>query len=177
MREITSTTTNSRAGRGGWTHEAPSATIDWYTPDYIFQALAVTFDLDPCSPGSSRSNVPAGAVYTLADDGLSSPWRGLCWVNPPYDDTRTWLQRLADHGEGIALVFARTDTKWFHEAAKSADLVCFTSGRIKFIDGRTMQPGGSPGAGSVFLAWGATAAAALGASGLGLCFHLDSISG
>lgn len=50
MREITSTTTNSRAGRGGWTHEAPSATIDWYTPDYIFQALAVTFDLDPCSP-------------------------------------------------------------------------------------------------------------------------------
>lgn len=169
----TQTLTPGAGAARGWTHEAPSAVIDWYTPEYVFEALDTVFDLDPCSPGTTKSNVPARAVLTLEDDGLTSAWNGMCWVNPPYDDTRTWLRRLATHGNGIALVFARTDTKWFHEAAASADLVCFTSGRIRFIDGRTMKRGGSPGAGSVFLAWGEAAADALRRSGLGLCFTFE----
>lgn len=27
---------------------------DWYTPPSIFEALGLTFDLDPCSPGEGH---------------------------------------------------------------------------------------------------------------------------
>ncbi|WIB65620.1 DNA N-6-adenine-methyltransferase [Curtobacterium sp. MCBD17_040] len=128
--------TNTKAA--GFTHESPkSQSISWYTPPEIFDALDLIYDLDPCSPGLDASFVPAISCYTEADDGLTSPWHGLCWVNPPYDNTRAWLQKLADHGDGIALVFARTDTTWFHEAAARADVVCFISGRIRFYKGST----------------------------------------
>ncbi|WP_181436237.1 DNA N-6-adenine-methyltransferase [Curtobacterium sp. MCBD17_008] len=168
-------TAPSRRGRG-FTHESGphNPNIEWYTPAAVFNALGVEFDLDPCSPGSALSNVPAVSCFTIDDDGLTSPWHGMCWVNPPYDDTDTWLEKPAAHGDGIALVFARTDTKWAHKAMASADVVCFTAGRIKFINGRTGRPQGSPGAGSMFLAWGERAARALRQADLGLCFSVLS---
>jgi hypothetical protein len=46
---------------------------DWYTPPEIFEALGLTFDLDPCSPGPGHW-VPARDIYTKADDGLKQPW-------------------------------------------------------------------------------------------------------
>jgi phage N-6-adenine-methyltransferase len=155
----------------GFTHESPkSKSISWYTPPEIFDALNLIYDLDPCSPGLDKSFVPAIACYTEADDGLTSPWHGLTWVNPPYDNTRAWLRKLADHGNGVALVFARTDTAWFHEAAATADVVCFISGRIRFYRGDMVTRGGSPGAGSMLLSYGAEAAEAVRQSGLGMCF-------
>jgi hypothetical protein len=42
---------------------------DWYTPPEIFDALGLTFDLDPCSPGPSHW-VPARQVFTKQEDGL-----------------------------------------------------------------------------------------------------------
>jgi hypothetical protein len=32
---------------------------EWYTPAWVFRALGVEFDLDPCSPGAPPSSVPA----------------------------------------------------------------------------------------------------------------------
>jgi hypothetical protein len=49
---------------------------DWYTPPEIFDALGLTFDLDPCSPGPTHW-VPARQVFTKQDDGLAQPWSGL----------------------------------------------------------------------------------------------------
>jgi hypothetical protein len=56
---------------------------DWFTPPEIFEALDLTFDLDPCSPGPSHW-VPARKIYTVEDDGLAQPWEGLTFVNPPF---------------------------------------------------------------------------------------------
>src|SRR4051794_34900635 len=55
----------------------------WYTPRTIFDALGLTFDLDPCSPGPGHW-VPARRIYTQADDGLHQPWDGLVFMNPPF---------------------------------------------------------------------------------------------
>ena len=161
-------------------------TVEWYTPAFIFEALGLTFDLDPCA-AESGDHVPALARYTARDDGLSKPWYGRVWMNPPYGPyTPRWLSKLADHGDGLALVFARTDTRWFHAAAASADVLCFTR-RLAFVPGREAleQPGifpgaaplsrayGTAGAGSVLLAYGETCAAALQQSGLGPCFRRE----
>lgn len=60
----------------GLTHEsARNATVEWYTPPAIFEALGMGFDLDPCHPEGDRPPwLPAAKVYTKQDDGLAQPW-------------------------------------------------------------------------------------------------------
>lgn len=72
--------------------------------------------------------------YTIRNDGLSLPWSGFVWVNPPFGpDAETWLERLAAHGNGIGLVPARTETRWFIKTVWAvADAVLFLHGRPHF---------------------------------------------
>lgn len=121
---------------GGFTHESTyNESKEWYTPRFIFDALNVEFDLDPCSPGKDVvSWIPAKRHLTPADNGLLVSWEGQVWMNPPYGvDTPLWFRRLAEYGNGIALVFARTDTLWFHKYAPKADVICFLNGRVNFV--------------------------------------------
>jgi len=105
----------------------------WLTPPYILEALG-KFDLDPCA-STDRPWDTAKHHYTKEDDGLKHDWAGRIFLNPPYGkELKIWLERLAKHGNGIALVPARTDTKWFHSLVwQSADGVFFKKGRIKFF--------------------------------------------
>lgn len=156
----------------GFAHESTyNESVEWYTPPEIFEAMDFTFAMDPCSPGEGKSFVPARRHLTVEDDGLATPWEGTVWMNPPYGKhTTTWMQKLSEHNNGIALVFARTDVKWFNDyVAGKASLVCFVSGRIKFFQGDTDKRGGTPGAGSMLIAYGELAAFVLWQSGLGPC--------
>jgi len=162
----------------GFTHESTyNESKEWYTPRYIFQKLGVDFDLDPCSPGQDIVPwIPAQIHYTYLDNGLTEKWFGNCFVNPPYgSDTPKWMERLARHGNGIALVFSRCDTRWFHDYAPFADAICFIKGRVQFVpadkadfyaDGQ-YRPTGGCGAGSMLMAFGEDNARALHNSGLG----------
>lgn len=146
----------------GFTHEtAVSKSVEWYTPAWLFEALDVQFDLDPCTPGVELTHVPALIGYTLPEhDGLVEPWHGRVWCNPPYGrGIEKWLRRCAQHaldgGSAIALVPNRTDTAWFQEAADNADAILFPAGRIKFCPGHKDAPAtGSPGTGSALIAFG-----------------------
>src|SRR5690349_17616072 len=94
-------------------HEKHSGgTDEWLTPPSLIAALG-SFDLDPCSP-RVRPWDTAAKHYNVEDDGLRQEWRGRVWLNPPYSDAGKWLGRLANHGQGTALIFARTETRlWF----------------------------------------------------------------
>lgn len=137
--------------------------VEWYTPAWIFEELGISFDLDPSSPHDHESQVPATIKYTVYDDGLSKKWIGRVWLNPPYGpDTTFWIQRLIEHGDGIALVFSRTDTVWFQNAFKAATSILFLVGRIDFIPGHENKHKTSHcGAGSVMLAFGEECGTAL----------------
>jgi phage N-6-adenine-methyltransferase len=142
-------------------HSQRARSVEWYTPEWVFQRLALDFDLDPCHPVPRRDYLPARHVYTRADDGLSQSWHGRVWLNPPYGkDVKQWMDLMSKHGDGVALVFARTDTAWFQACARTADSALFVAGRIKFIDGDGIGNSGA-GAGSVLLAWGPACDAAL----------------
>ena len=106
---------------------------EWITPTYIVDALGV-FDLDPCAPIEPPHKL-AEKTYSKLDDGLKKEWEGRVWLNPPYGRaTFTWLAKLAEHKNGIALIFARTETKGFHEEIwKKADSVFFFKGRLSFL--------------------------------------------
>lgn len=165
--------------RRGFSHESPrNESIEWYTPPKIFDALGVRFDLDPCSPGAGKSFVPADRHLTIDDDGLEADWdpEHFAFVNPPYGTaTQHWMQKLAQHGNGIALVFARTDVQWFQDIAPLADSICFVSGRIRFYQGTIEggEPSGRPGAGSMLLGFGTKARAAIEQSGLGISVRVQ----
>jgi hypothetical protein len=149
------------------------ASDEWFTPPEIFAALGLTFDLDPCQPEQGRAflSVPCRQFYTAREDGLALPWRGLVWMNPPFGRRNgqvPWLRKFFAHGNGIALVAARTSAGWFHDEATKADMMLFPRGKTKFIrpDGTR---GESPGTGVVLLGMGAVACNALRTSRLGLC--------
>ena len=146
-----------------WTHDsANNKTVDWYTPPWIFERLSLGFDLDPCSPEGGVSWIPASSHYSLKDDGLAQPWAGRVWLNPPYGKhTAAWLAKMNKHRHGVALVFARTDTAWYHESVAKADAILFLRGRIKFIDAFGKTGGAGAGSGSMLIAWGGDCVKAL----------------
>lgn len=141
-------------GIGGHHRAFRGATDDWLTPSAIIKSLG-PFDLDPCCP----PNMPwptAKRMFTCEDDGLEQEWSGRVWLNPPYGPaTGNWLSRLALHGNGIALIFARTETAMFFEYVwGAANAVLFLEGRLHFhrVDGsRAKANAGGP---SVLVAYG-----------------------
>ena len=153
----------TRPSATGFTHDPrASEQVDWYTPPWIFERLGLSFDLDPCQPLGGIHWIPAAHHYTIEDDGLTSYWYGLVWCNPPYGKyTSAWLKKCNEHRNGIALVFARTDTKWFHDYVAKSDAILFLSGRIKFVDGLQVAGSSGAGAGSMLIAWGDESVAAL----------------
>jgi hypothetical protein len=114
-------------------HQSPVMGKDeWLTPPEILAALGA-FDLDPCAPVVRPWNM-AAAHYTAADDGLARPWAGRVWCNPPFGrEAVKWLRRMVRHGNGIALIPARTETEMFYECVwGAAEAVCFLKGRPHF---------------------------------------------
>jgi len=106
----------------------------WLTPPELIKSLG-EFDLDPCSPEPEiRPWDTAAGHFSKSDDGLKTPWFGRVWCNPPYGrETFKWMKKLAEHGNGIALIFARTETIGFHkEIWDKADAIFFFKGRINF---------------------------------------------
>jgi hypothetical protein len=140
----------------GFTHDnANNKSVDWYTPAWVFEKLGLQFDLDPCSPAGGIPWIPATNHFSLADDGLSREWFGRVWLNPPYGKhTPAWLERMHEHRNGIALVFARTDCAWFHDYCAKSDGILFLRGRISFVDGLGVTGGSGAGCGSMLVAWG-----------------------
>ena len=148
-------------------HQSANMKSDvWLTPPAILEALG-PFDLDPCSP-LDRPWDTAAKHYTIEDDGLSYEWEGSVWLNPPYGkQAAIWLERLAKHGNGIALVFARTETRMFFDHVwPHATALLFIESRLHFHQADGTRAPANAGAPSVLIAYGIEAARRLLRSGI-----------
>lgn len=127
---------------------------EWLTPPEILGKLG-SFDLDPCHPIKAPW-VLAPKFYTVEDDGLSQLWFGRVWLNPPYGlEAAKWLDRLATHGNGIALIFARTETAMFFDHVwEKASALLFIKGRLFFHHVTGERAKSNSGAPSVLIAYG-----------------------
>ena len=148
------------SGRAMGSHQSHAAkSTTWLTPLPIVRALG-EFDLDPCGyPGWNT----ARRSYCLPTDGLAEPWEGRVWLNPPYGaEVWSWLDRLAEHGNGIALTFARTETAGFVEHVwGKASAVMFLHGRLHFHHPDGTRAKANAGAPSCLVAYGKPNVAAL----------------
>lgn len=138
----------------------PGLTTDsWITPAWMIERLG-PFDLDPCAC-TPQPWPTAERMITESEDGLAKKWSGFVWMNPPYGRALgTWLDRLAQHGSGIALVFARTDTRAFHDHVwPKAHALLFLRGRLTFHlpSGESAPKGHNSGGPSVLIAYGSDA--------------------
>jgi len=166
--------TDGKVRAMGSHHSTNAITHVWLTPPYIIEALG-DFDLDPCAGPEPRPWPTAKTHWTHKDGSLLRPWFGRVWLNPPYgpkESIAPWLRRMAEHGHGTALIFARTETEIFFDAVwDKATALHFFKGRLFFYrkDGtlpRADGGSGNAGAPSVLVAYGAADAAALKRSGL-----------
>jgi hypothetical protein len=147
-------------------HQGVMLSDTWLTPWHVIEDLG-PFDLDPCA-SVVRPWPTAAKHYTKEDDGLSQRWEGRVWLNPPYGRyTSDWLERLAQHGKGTALIFARTETiAWRDHVWTKASSVLFLFGRLRFCreDGKGVKGAGAP---SALVSYGASDAETLRTSRLG----------
>ena len=97
-------------------------TDERYTPKWIFDALGETFDLDPASPPPGIGAVPARAVWTNDDDGLTKPWHGFVWCNPPFSNGTPWADRFMAHGCGLWLGPV-ANARWHDRMLRRSDAV------------------------------------------------------
>lgn len=139
---------------------------DWQTPIEIIASLGA-FDLDPCANTAEPTRC-ASFGYTAHDNGLSLPWFGRVWCNPPYGaECRDWMRKLSEHGDGIALIPPRVGSVWFQdEVLSTASGILFMRGRVSFINAATGEKVGANNADSCLIAWGAANVVALEISGI-----------
>lgn len=118
---------------------------EWFTPpDYVEAARLVLedIDLDPATHPQAQQQIKAANFFTKANDGLKQDWHGRVWLNPPYarGEIAAFVEKLVDEitvghvTSAILLTHSYTDTEWFHRAASIVQAICFTRGRVKFVD-------------------------------------------
>jgi phage N-6-adenine-methyltransferase len=120
-----------------------SETDLWATPQKFFDTLNAefNFELDVCS---THNNAKCSKYYTLEEDGLSQPWTGVCWMNPPYGRAiKNWMKKAYEASlQGaivVCLVPSRTDTLWWHDYAVKGE-IRFIKGRLKFGNALNSAP-------------------------------------
>ena len=109
------------------------------------------------SPEPTRITTNPHGFACSPDDGLSLPWHGRVFVNPPYGrELSHWIAKAkAEVEQGrarcvVALVPSRTDTRWWHEHIAGRADVYLLRGRLTFGEADQVAP--FP---SALVVWGA----------------------
>jgi hypothetical protein len=139
---------------------------EWLTPPEILNALG-KFDLDPCAPIASPWPT-AAHHYNKDQDGLLRQWFGRVWCNPPFGrEADKWMAKMAEHGNGIALLAARTETAMFFDCVwGKADAILFLKGRPHFHYVTGERAAANSGAPICLIAYGQKNAGTLRTCGL-----------
>lgn len=130
-----------------------SKASDWETPPDLFDDLsneAGPFDLDVCA---DEVNAKCHRYFSEADDGLSRTWerfdggQSRAWMNPPYGrQIGKWIQKAHEEAQAgravtVALLPARTDTRWFHDIiVEHRYRFSFLRGRVTFVGAKHPAP-------------------------------------
>ena len=113
---------------------------DWATPQALFDALHAEFNFE-LDAAASAHNAKCPTYLDEQTNALEQDWAtlskgGAVWLNPPYGrEIGRWVQKASQEGERVpvvVLIFARTDTRWWHEYAMKAAEIRLIPGRVTF---------------------------------------------
>lgn len=131
-----------------------SAMHNWQTPPELYKELddEFHFNFDVCTSVENPLGAPR---YMVGEEGLHSDcWNGMCYMNPPYGKyISSWVAKAYEQSivfgncTVVALLPARTDTRWFHsyikpglEKKNGQIEIRFLKGRIKFVGAKHSAP-------------------------------------
>lgn len=119
-----------------------SAKTEWETPEDLYDPLNDEFHFT-LDVAADRDNAKCARYLSVADDGLTSEWGGVCWCNPPYGrDLAKWVRKAVfETWNGVTTVMlipVRSNTQWWHE-------LCIPFGEIRFVKGRPKFGGADEG--------------------------------
>ena len=125
-----------------------SKSVEWYTPPEIIQLvkdLLGTIHIDPASSDRAQQWINAQTYYTSRDNGLTKPWRGNVWLNPPYGSPNrkqgnhgvtAWCEKaIAEYERGNILqgVIFVSGTSHGVRSLRQRFIRCEPTKRIQFI--------------------------------------------
>jgi phage N-6-adenine-methyltransferase len=123
--------------------DVADTTDDWYTPPWLFQAAGLVFDMDVAAPiDPTRRTCPARRYLTPVEDGLTHPWSGIIWCNPPYSNPGPWVDRFAAHAQGGLLLVPAALSAWLGTVVACADALTIAFCEFIRPDGRRDKPRG-----------------------------------
>lgn len=116
---------------------------EWETPQDFFLKYDKIFNFT-LDVAASKENAKCERFFTKEQNGLEQSWKGeTCWMNPPYSEVAKWMKKAHEESENatiVSLVFAKTDTRWFHELVYGKCEIEFIKGRIKFGESKQGAP-------------------------------------
>jgi phage N-6-adenine-methyltransferase len=110
--------------------------------DTLHERFGFTLDV-----AAAPHNAKCDTYFTREDDGLTRPWTGRVWCNPPYSDIRSWVEKAwgewwkADAPELIVMLLPanRVEQGWWQDHVEpyrdrpgSPLCVEFLRGRLRF---------------------------------------------
>jgi hypothetical protein len=129
----------------------------WYTPPWVIRELGGRFDTDPCAP--RRRHWTAKTCYTIKEDGLKQPWKGLVFCNPPYSNAMPWVEKMMGHQPGGVFLVPVRQSFWYQDLAlATATAFVLLDTRLSFV-GLDGEPVGKGASADVFslIVWGGEA--------------------
>jgi len=129
-----------------------AAKDEWATPPEVFKALdrEFHFGLDAAAI-AENAQCPRWLNDALEVRWDEIAWGHPIWLNPPYSKCRQFIAKAALEAQRgctvVCLVYARTDTRWFHEHVYDASSNKYRPGvEVRFIKGRLKFGGAKTGA-------------------------------
>lgn len=112
--------------------------IVYSTPIKLFKVIndEFNFNLDVCA---LLENAKCDKYFTPEMDGLAQDWRGVCWMNPPFNkDLKKWVIKARAESEKhnsivCCLVPFRGNTVWFRDVCMDCE-IRFIIGEVNFND-------------------------------------------
>ena len=113
-----------------------SRSQSWSTPQALFERLDEEFHFT-IDLAADSTNAKCPIYYTAEDDALAQEWKGVCWLNPPFNSDkarlRCWVKKAFESDcVVVMLIPAHTNTNWWHDYCMRAAEIRFLQGRPKF---------------------------------------------
>lgn len=112
--------------------------IIYSTPIKLFNFInkEFNFNLDVCAlPENSKCD----NYFTPEIDGLKQDWKGICWMNPPFNkELKKWVIKARDESKKhnsivCCLIPVRSNTVWWKDVCLDSE-IRFIIGEVNFND-------------------------------------------